>query len=158
MSVLYGGSNLLSVITGSSGPELPDAVCEKSVELYDSVPDIEFQMPVIVIGAISDGCGNLAFSCWKLCGRTLSACFEPIDTFHKFYLDEAGNIFSSGFDIRNGVSFYLYRVFKEEIGHDEQQWLIDLINGAFEPDSGLTEEIERCTLPAGTAFMKKKPA
>ena len=153
--VLYDETDIPCGLAESSSRELADAVYAKGEDFYDSIPDIEFDAPLIVIAEISDGCGNLTPACWELCGRSLAGCFEPVDGFHCFYVDERGNLWSRGNDLRNGISYYLYRVFKEGIGHYEQQWLIDLINGCFELDSGIAEEVERCTLPVGTVFMKK---
>lgn len=156
--VLYDETDIPRGLAECSCYEMSDAVYAKGEDFYDSIPDIEFDGPVIVIAEISDGCGNLVPSCWELCGRSLAACFEPVDAFHSFCVDGRGDLWSRGIDLRNGISYYLYRVFREEIGHDEQQWLIDLINGCFELDSGVAEEIERCTLPVGTVFMKKDDA
>ena len=69
-------------------------------------------------------------------------------------MDDDGDLRSSGMDLRNGISFYMFRVFKPEIGHDEQQWLIDLINSAVDLSTDIKEEIDRCTLPVGVDFTE----
>lgn len=150
--ILYDEVNLSNGITAYGDIAIMDAIFAKGEDFYESIPDVEYEEPIIVIAEISDGCGNLIPACWELSGRMLASCFEPIDSFHSFYVDENSDLHSSGTDLRNGTSFYLFRVFKSDICHDEQQWLIDLINCASELDAGIREEIDRCTLPVGIDF------
>lgn len=132
--------------------DLLDVLYAKSEDFYESIPDIEYMEPVIAIAEINDGCGNIVPACWELSGRMLSSCFEPIDSFHSFYIDENCDLHSSGTDLRNGTSNYLFRVFKPDTCRDEQLRLIDLINCAFELGDDIMEEIDRCTLPVGIDF------
>ena len=150
--LLYDETGIPDGITSFSGTGIMEAIFAKGEDFYDSIPDVEYDQPVIAIAEISDGCGNMMPACWELSGRMLASCFEPIDSFHSFYIDENCDLHSTGTDLRNGTSFYLYRVFKADICHEEQQWLIDLINCATELDSGIREEIDRCTLPVGNDF------
>ena len=150
--ILYDEINLSDRPIAFSGIEIMDAIFAKGEDFYDSIPDVEYDEPIIVIAEISDGCGNLKPACWELSGRRLASCFEPIDSFHRFYIDENCDLHSSGTDLRNGTSFYLFRVFKSDICHDEQQWLIDLINCASELGAGIREESDRCTRPVGIEF------
>ena len=150
--ILYDEVNLSNGITAYGDIAIMDAIFAKGEDFYESIPDVEYEEPIIVIAEISDGCGNLIPACWELSGRMLASCFEPIDSFHSFYVDENSDLHSSGRDVRIGTSFYLLRVFKSDICHDEQQWLIDLINCASELDAGIREEIDRCTLPVGIEF------
>ena len=150
--ILYDETDLPDDTTGLTSIELLDVLYSRGEDFYESIPEIEYEEPVIAIAENSDGCGNLTPSCWELAGHRLSSCFEPIDSFHSFYIDENCDLHSSGTDLRNGTSFYLFRVFKSDICHDEQQWLIDLINCASELDAGIREEIDRCTLPVGIEF------
>ena len=149
MVILYDETDLPDDIAGLTGIELSDVLYARGEAFYESIPEIEYEEPVIAIAEISDGCGNLMPSCWELSGHMLAACFEPIDSFHRFYVDDDGDLRSSGIDLRNGISFYLFRVFKPEIGRDEQQWLIDLINSSVDLSTDIREEIDRGTLPVG---------
>ena len=141
MIILYDETDLPEDTVGLTGVELQDVLYARGEAFYESIPEIEYEEPVIAIAEISDGCGNLMPSCWELSGHMLASCFEPIDSFHRFYVDDDGDLRSSGMDLRNGISFYMFRVFKPEIGHDEQQWLIDLINSAVELSTDIKEEI-----------------
>lgn len=155
MTLLYDETVLPAGSGGFSSIEKADAIYALGEDFYDSIPDVRFDDPVIVIAQVSDGCGNLSLECWELSGRSLSDCFEPCDSFHSFYVDGNGDLYSIGTDLRNGTSYYLFRVFKPGVGRDEQLWLIDLISGAYEPDGGIGEEISRCTLPVGTVFLNR---
>ncbi len=150
--ILYDELKIPESAAARSGIEIMEEVFSEGESFYDSIPDVEYDEPVIVIAEINDGCGNVMPACWELSGRMLASCFEPIDSFHSFYVDENSDLHSSGTDLRNGISYYLFRVFKSDISRDEQKWLIDLINCASELDSSIREEIERCTLPVGNEF------
>ncbi len=150
--ILYDENSLSEGTAASGDLEIMDAIFAKGEDFYGSIPDVVYEQPLIVIAEISDGCGNLTPACWELSGRMLASCFEPIDSFHSFYVDDNRDLHSSGTDHRNGTSFYLFRVFKSDICHDEQQRLIDLINCAQELDAGIGDEIDRCTLPVGIEF------
>lgn len=154
MMILYDETDLPDDTAGLTGVELLDVLYSRGEDFYESIPEIEYEDPVIAIAEISDGCGNLTPSCWELAGHMLSSCFEPIDSFHRFYVDDDGDLRSSGIDLRNGISFYLFRVFKPEIGRDEQQWLIDLINSSVDLSGDIREEIDRCTMPVGVDFTE----
>ena len=154
MKILYDDTDLPNDTVGLTDIDLLDVLYAKGEAFYESIPEIEYEEPVIAIAEISDGCGNLMPSCWELSGHMLAACFEPIDSFHRFYVDDDGDLRSSGIDLRNGISFYLFRVFKPEIGLDEQQWLIDLINSSIDLSADIREEIDRCTLPIGVDFFR----
>lgn len=156
MKILYDETAISEDAAGLNDIGLMDVLYAKGETFYESIPDVEYEEPVIAIAEISDGCGNLIPACWELPENMLTSCFEPLDSFHRFYIDDDGDLRSNGIDLRNGVSNYLYRVFKSEIGEDEQQWLIDLINGAVELDADIREEINRCTLPVGIDFSKSE--
>ena len=119
----------------------------------DFIPDIEYEAPVMVIAEISDGCGNHKPVCWETDGRRLSGCFEPLDSYDCFFVDEKGDLRGMGNDFRYGTSSYLFRVFRPDICRDEQLWLFDLINSAYELDGSIMEEVDRCTLPVGTDLI-----
>ena len=155
LKILFNESEIPDIWTGCSSYELADLLYSKAEDFYESIPDVEYEEPVIAIAEISDGCGNMMPACWELSGHMLAACFEPLDSYHEFYVDQYGDLYSTGIDLRNGASSYLFRVFKSDICHDEQQWLIDLINSSDELGSDIREEIERCTLPVGTVFVSR---
>ena len=150
--ILFNETELPDMYAGCSSFEMMDLLYSKAEDFYASIPDVEYEEPVIAIAEISDGCGNVVPACWELSGHMLSACFEPLDSYHEFYIDQGGDLHSTGIDLRNGKSSYLFRVFKSGICRDEQQWLIDLINSSNELGDDLREEIDRCTLPVGIDF------
>ena len=152
--VLYDEMNISERFHACSEFEFMDAVYADGEDFYNSIPYVEFAAPIIAIAEISDGRGNQIPACWELSERLLASCFEPIDAFHNFYIDENRDLHSSGTDLRNGTSFYLFRVFKPEIGRNERQWLIDLINCATELDADIKEKINLYTLPVGVAFTE----
>ena len=119
-------------------------------DFRDFIPDIEYENPVVVIAEISDGCGNHKPVCWETDGGRLSDCFEPLDSYDCFFIDERGDLRGLGKDIHYGTSSYLFRVFRPDICRDERLWLADLINSAYELDGSIMEEIDRCTFPIGT--------
>lgn len=151
--ILFDETEIPETYAGCSTYELSDLFYAKAEDFYASIPDVEYEEPVIAIAEISDGCGNMIPACWELSGHMLASCFEPIDSFHDFYVDQSGDLHSTGIDLRNGASSYLFRVFKSDICHDEQQWLIDLINSSDELGADIREEIDRCTLPVGYDFV-----
>ena len=151
--LLYSDTEIAEEDIRLDGFDLMDVLYAKGEDFYDSIPDIEYMEPVIAIAEISDGCGNMVPACWELSGQTLSSCFEPIDSFHSFYVDENSDLHSSGTDLRNGTSSYLFRVFKPDICRDEQLRLIDLINEAFEIGADIRDEIDRCTRPVGNDLV-----
>ncbi len=119
-------------------------------DFRDFIPDIEYENQVMVIAEISDGDGNHKPVCWEKDGRRLSDCFEPLDSYDCFFIDEKGDLRGIGNDIQYGTSSYLFRVFRPDICRDERLWLADLINSAYELDGSIMEEVDRCTLPIGT--------
>ncbi len=124
-------------------------VCIFRRVFLDFIPDIEYENPVMVIAELSDGDGNHKPVCWETDGR-LSACFEPLDSYDCFFIDEKGDLRGMGIDIQYGTSSYLFRAFRPDICRDERLWLADLINNAYELDGNIMEEVDRCTFPIGT--------
>ena len=150
--ILFNETEMPDMCAGYSPFEMMDLLYSKAEDFYESIPDVEYEEPVIAIAEISDGCGNMIPACWELSERMLSACFEPLASYHEFYIDQGGDLHSTGIDLRNGTSSYLFRVFKSDICRDEQLWLIDLINSSNELGNDIREEIDRCTLPVGIDF------
>ena len=151
--ILFNETEISEMYAGFSSYELADLFYAKAEDFYASIPNVEYEEPIIAIAEISDGCGNMMPACWELSGHMLASCFEPLDSYHEFFIDQSGDLHSTGIDLRNGVSSYLFRVFKPDICNDERQWLIDLINTSDELGSDIREEIDRCTLPVGKDFM-----
>ena len=151
--LLFNETEIPEMYAGCSDIVLSDLLYSKAEDFYASIPYVEYEESVIAIAEISDGCGNMTPACWELSGHMLASCFEPIDSYHEFYIDQCGDLHSTGIDLRNGASSYLFRVFKSEICRDEQQWLIDLINSSDELGADIREEIDRCTLPVGNDFV-----
>ena len=58
--ILYDEVNLSNGITAYGDIAIMDAIFAKGEDFYESIPDVEYEEPIIVIAEISDGCGKIS--------------------------------------------------------------------------------------------------
>jgi hypothetical protein len=111
--------------------------------------DVALDNQIIVIADL--GRWNGRFSGYKMIvsGNIKDCLYDNHNDYIEWYVDDEGEFRSHG-DDHDGTSYYLYRVFKDDVGEED----IEELQGLIYEDKATQEDIDKYTDKIGDVIAK----